>query len=165
MVPHRPGRHPPGPRHDRLPQAHHPAQTGRRPHLRQGRLRNPHGTARSEWTRTDQRFELTVEVPPNTSAEVWMPAKDRHLVAAPHRATFLRMDGDHAVYRVASGSYTFVAPPPARPRRRIRVPAAPPTTRLQAPCGHRPQACPPTAARAVRQRPSSFSSSPTAALW
>ncbi|MEV0830457.1 family 78 glycoside hydrolase catalytic domain [Nonomuraea rubra] len=76
-----------------------------------GSYETPHGTARSEWTRTDQRFELRVEVPPNTSAEVWMPAKDRRLVAAPHRATFLRMDGDHAVYQVASGSYTFVASP------------------------------------------------------
>ncbi|MFB4269829.1 family 78 glycoside hydrolase catalytic domain [Nonomuraea sp. GTA35] len=74
-----------------------------------GSYDTPQGTARSEWTRTGRRFELTIEVPPNTTAEVWVPAEDRRLVAAPHRATFLRMDGDHAVYRVASGSFAFVA--------------------------------------------------------
>ncbi|MEV4840958.1 family 78 glycoside hydrolase catalytic domain [Nonomuraea sp. NPDC049486] len=69
----------------------------------------PHGTVRSDWTKKAGRFTLTVEVPPNTAAEVWVPAGDRRLVAAPHRAAFLRMDGGHAVYEVASGSYTFAA--------------------------------------------------------
>ncbi|WP_103963257.1 family 78 glycoside hydrolase catalytic domain [Nonomuraea solani] len=74
-----------------------------------GAYQTPHGTVRSEWTKTERRFRLTVDVPPNTTAEVWVPAKDRRLVTAPDRATFLRMDGDRAVYRVASGSFAFVA--------------------------------------------------------
>ncbi|WP_344947025.1 family 78 glycoside hydrolase catalytic domain [Sphaerisporangium flaviroseum] len=74
-----------------------------------GAYRTPQGVVRSEWTRGDRRFTLTVEVPANTTAEIWVPAKDRRLVTAPHRAEFLRMDGNHAVYRVASGLFTFVA--------------------------------------------------------
>ncbi|WP_327583669.1 glycoside hydrolase family 78 protein [Nonomuraea sp. NBC_00507] len=74
-----------------------------------GSYETPHGSVRSAWTKGGDRFKLTVEVPANTAAEVWVPAKEQRLVAAPHRATFLRMDRDHAVYRVASGSFTFVA--------------------------------------------------------
>ncbi|WP_181448495.1 alpha-L-rhamnosidase [Nonomuraea aridisoli] len=74
-----------------------------------GSYETPHGLVRSEWTKDERRFGLTVEVPPNTSAEIWVPAKDRRLVTAPHRATFLRMDADHAVYQAPSGSFTFTA--------------------------------------------------------
>ncbi|WP_211370155.1 alpha-L-rhamnosidase C-terminal domain-containing protein [Nonomuraea turkmeniaca] len=74
-----------------------------------GSYETPQGTARSAWTKGDGWFKLTVEAPSNTAAEVWVPAKERHLVAAPHRATFLRMEGNYAVYTVPSGSFTFVA--------------------------------------------------------
>ncbi|MGP4103577.1 family 78 glycoside hydrolase catalytic domain [Nonomuraea sp. KM90] len=74
-----------------------------------GSYETPQGTVRSEWTRSERRFTLTVDVPANTTAEIWVPAKDRRLVTAPHRATFLRMDGGHAVYGVDSGSFTFRA--------------------------------------------------------
>ncbi|MEV0621980.1 family 78 glycoside hydrolase catalytic domain [Nonomuraea sp. NPDC050404] len=73
-----------------------------------GRYETPQGTARSEWTRTEGRFRLMVDVPPNTTAEVWVPAKERRLVTVQGRATFLRMDGGHAVYAAASGTHTFV---------------------------------------------------------
>nr|BFE73675.1 hypothetical protein GCM10020092_069760 [Actinoplanes digitatis] len=46
-------------------------------------------------------------VPPNTTAEVRVPTVDGPVTRTPHRARFLRTDGDHAVYHVPSGSYTF----------------------------------------------------------
>jgi len=74
-----------------------------------GSYETPQGLARSEWTRKDGRFRLAVTVPPNTTAEVWVPTVDGAVLGTPHRARFLRMDGSYAVYRVASGSYTFLA--------------------------------------------------------
>jgi alpha-L-rhamnosidase len=76
-----------------------------------GSYRTPHGTARSEWTRTDRRFTLAVTVPPNTDAEVWVPVQNGHHVQAPRRAQFIRVDGTYAIYRVNSGTYTFTTVP------------------------------------------------------
>jgi alpha-L-rhamnosidase len=50
-----------------------------------------------------------VEVPPNTTAEVRLPTGGRKTQSAPKDATFLRIDGDRAVYSVPSGSYEFSA--------------------------------------------------------
>ncbi|WP_043633277.1 alpha-L-rhamnosidase [Nonomuraea candida] len=75
-----------------------------------GSYHTPQGVARSEWSRARGTFELTVEIPPNTTAEVRVPAKDRP-TASSRRAGFLRMDGGHAVYAVPPGSYTFTATP------------------------------------------------------
>ncbi|MBE1582347.1 family 78 glycoside hydrolase catalytic domain [Nonomuraea angiospora] len=77
-----------------------------------GSYTTPQGVVRSEWSRGQRTFKLTVEVPPNTTAEVWVPAKERRLVAAPHRTAFQRMDGAYAVYNVPSGSFTFTAATP-----------------------------------------------------
>jgi len=74
----------------------------------EGTYETPHGTARSEWSKVDGRFTLTVVVPPNTGAEVWVPLLGGHIVRAPDRAEFDRVDGDYAVYRAPSGSFTFV---------------------------------------------------------
>jgi alpha-L-rhamnosidase len=74
-----------------------------------GSYQTPHGLVRSAWTKGDQRFRLTVEVPTNTTAEIWVPAQGQRPVVTPHRATFLRIDGNYAVYRVPPGSFTFVA--------------------------------------------------------
>ncbi|WP_233565031.1 alpha-L-rhamnosidase [Micromonospora musae] len=74
-----------------------------------GSYRTPAGLARSEWSRTDGRFRLAVTVPTNTTAEVRVPLNGGQVVAKPERAEFVRIDDDHAVYRVGSGSYTFTA--------------------------------------------------------
>ncbi len=73
-----------------------------------GSYTTPQGVARSEWSRGQRTFKLTVEVPANTTAEVWVPAGDRRPTVSSQRATFLRMDGNYAVYGVPSGSFTFV---------------------------------------------------------
>jgi alpha-L-rhamnosidase len=66
----------------------------------------PQGVARSGWQKNGDRFELTVTVPANTVAEVWLPTGDGTPVA-PARARFLRVDGDNTVYSVPSGQFTF----------------------------------------------------------
>jgi alpha-L-rhamnosidase len=75
----------------------------------EGDYETPQGVARSEWAIADGRFTLRVVVPPNTTAEVWVPLRGGHVVQAPHRAEFDRVDGDYAVYRAPSGSFRFVA--------------------------------------------------------
>jgi alpha-L-rhamnosidase len=67
----------------------------------------PQGTARSSWTRNDERFTLKVTIPANTTAEVWVPAGNGE-VTAPPRASFERVDGRYSVYTVPSGQFTFV---------------------------------------------------------
>jgi len=73
-----------------------------------GSYRTPAGEARSEWRKGDHGFRLTVTVPTNTGAEVWVPTQGGHVAGKPDRADFLRNDGGYAVYRVASGTYTFL---------------------------------------------------------
>jgi alpha-L-rhamnosidase len=65
------------------------------------------GTARSSWTKTDGRFALSVTVPANTRAEVWVPAAAQRDVTASGRATFERIDGAYAVFSVPSGTHHF----------------------------------------------------------
>lgn len=72
-----------------------------------GSYATPQGEARSEWKRDGDRLRLSVTVPPNTTAEVWLPTLGGKAGATPHRAKFLRTDGGYAVYRVPSGTYAF----------------------------------------------------------
>jgi alpha-L-rhamnosidase len=77
----------------------------------EGSYETPHGVVRSEWTKADGRFRLTVTVPANTTAEVWVPLHGGRVVQDPDRAEFVRVDGDYAVYRVPSGSFAFATAP------------------------------------------------------
>ncbi|MBB2947243.1 alpha-L-rhamnosidase [Actinoplanes lutulentus] len=65
----------------------------------------PQGTARSEWKRDGNRLKLTATIPPNTTAQVWVPTLGGRVARTPRRATFLRLDGGYAVYQVPSGTY------------------------------------------------------------
>jgi alpha-L-rhamnosidase len=75
----------------------------------EGSYETPQGTAESSWTRSERRFALTVTVPANTTAEVWVPTDGRRIVQTPARATFERVEGGYTVYSVPSGGFTFVA--------------------------------------------------------
>jgi len=75
-----------------------------------------HGRIASEWRRTENRFELTVEIPANTTATIYLPAKSAdairvgwHALAQAEGVKFLRMENDDAVLTVESGSYHFAA--------------------------------------------------------
>ncbi|BDZ64671.1 hypothetical protein GCM10025877_16090 [Agromyces mangrovi Wang et al. 2018] len=75
----------------------------------EGSFETPRGLAASRWDTTDEAFTLTVEVPANTTAEVWVPTDGDQAVLTPNRATFERIDGEFAVYSVGAGRFTFVA--------------------------------------------------------
>jgi len=77
-----------------------------------GGYQTPQGLARSEWTKAGSRFTLRVEVPANTTAEVWVPARDGRARADAARARFLRAEPGYAVHRVPSGTYTFTSTAP-----------------------------------------------------
>jgi alpha-L-rhamnosidase len=73
-----------------------------------------HGRIGSDWKRDGDQFDWTIRVPANTTATVYVPAKDAASVRESGNAidqvegvTFLRMEAGRAVYAVASGQYTF----------------------------------------------------------
>ncbi len=68
------------------------------------------------WQKEGNRFHLLVTIPANTTALVYVPAKDANAVkesdkpaAQSEGVKFLRMESGWAVYEVASGSYHFVS--------------------------------------------------------
>ena len=70
----------------------------------------------SEWEQADGQFRLHVEIPANTTATVYVPAKNVESVSEGGGAAakaagikFLRMEDDFAVYGVTSGHYDFKA--------------------------------------------------------
>jgi alpha-L-rhamnosidase len=77
-----------------------------------GSYRSPQGLIRSEWVKDVDRFDMTVEVPANTSAEVWVPRVYKNRVSTPRRAKLVRTDQGYDVYRVGSGVYTFASAGP-----------------------------------------------------
>jgi alpha-L-rhamnosidase len=78
---------------------------------------SPRGRVSVAWREEGGTFFLDVELPPNTSAEVWMPAADERspreggagLSAAPG-VRLLRREGGHAVLAIESGHYALSSP-------------------------------------------------------
>jgi len=75
-----------------------------------------YGTIVSNWKRSGTTATFDIEVPPNTSATVFIPAEDVEDVREGGKvadevdgATFLRMDGGRAVLVVESGVYQFTS--------------------------------------------------------
>ena len=73
-----------------------------------------YGTIASSWKRAGGAFTLDVTVPPNTTATVWVPAKNAGAVtesgkpvAGARGVKLLRSGGAAAVFEVESGSYSF----------------------------------------------------------
>lgn len=80
-----------------------------------GQYDSPRGRIASDWKREDGtgEFILTVTVPPNATAEVFLPTADRRRIrVATDPLTgvrWLRSQGAESVFEVASGSYRFEA--------------------------------------------------------
>ena len=73
-----------------------------------------YGKIVSNWTREDAKITMDVVIPPNTSAQIFVPAKDATSVTESGKAIetsenikFLRMENGAAVYGVHSGTYRF----------------------------------------------------------
>ncbi|MEW2353923.1 glycoside hydrolase family 78 protein [Spirillospora sp. NPDC029432] len=71
-----------------------------------GRYESVYGPIETRWSVKGGRFDLSVSVPVNTTAEVWVPAGSASEVAQ-KGARFLRMQDGAAVFGVGSGSYRF----------------------------------------------------------
>ncbi|MFF4015380.1 alpha-L-rhamnosidase [Streptomyces sp. NPDC001843] len=65
-----------------------------------------YGPVSTRWRLRSGRFTLTCAVPPNTTAEVWVPAPAPDAVTRAE-GTFLRQEDGCAVYRVGSGTHRF----------------------------------------------------------
>ncbi|HVX47723.1 MAG TPA: family 78 glycoside hydrolase catalytic domain [Mycobacteriales bacterium] len=74
-------------------------------------LNCPYGRIESAWSLADGAVRLEVTVPPNTTAEVWVPTSDAAAVTeggAPAPAA--RAEAGAAIFEVGSGTYAFTAP-------------------------------------------------------
>ncbi|MFV2173268.1 family 78 glycoside hydrolase catalytic domain [Actinomadura sp. LOL_016] len=76
-----------------------------------GRYDSVYGPIETKWSVRHDRFDLSVSIPVNTTAEVWVPARSASDVRQ-RGATFLRMQDGAAVFAVGSGSHRFTAPAP-----------------------------------------------------
>lgn len=66
-----------------------------------------HGRAFSGWQFASHRkLTLTVEVPPNTTGEIWVPTRFGG-IAAPSGARALRQEAGYSVYRTGPGRFIF----------------------------------------------------------
>ena len=84
----------------------------------QGHYDSVHGRIGSDWTLAAGRFTLHATIPANTTATVFVPAKDRNSVLESGKPAgeaagvkFLRMEEGTAVYQVGSGEYHFTSSP------------------------------------------------------
>ncbi|MET7683336.1 family 78 glycoside hydrolase catalytic domain [Streptomyces sp. NPDC005423] len=68
--------------------------------------RTPYGRARTDWTRSGDRFRLTVDVPAGSTAEIHVPA-DGGRATAPPGARLRGATATEAVYAVGSGDWNF----------------------------------------------------------
>ncbi|AQA15189.1 alpha-L-rhamnosidase [Streptomyces malaysiensis] len=72
----------------------------------EGRYDSPHGPVTTRWSQGED-FSLTVSIPVNTTAEVWVPA--RRAADVTSRGTrFLRLADGCAVFAVGSGTHHFL---------------------------------------------------------
>ncbi|MRG44143.1 Bacterial alpha-L-rhamnosidase [Chitinophaga sp. SYP-B3965] len=70
-----------------------------------GSYNSPYGPISSDWKITNGKFSLKVNIPANTSAEVWVPLKYGKVSGA----KMLREEKGYAVFERGSGNYTFVS--------------------------------------------------------
>jgi alpha-L-rhamnosidase len=93
----------------------------------QGSYNSIHGPISNAWTYANNTFTMNVAIPPNTTAQIWVPTTNSAaitesgvLASDSPGVAFVGMSNGAAVYDVGSGSYTFSSPfslplPPATP--------------------------------------------------
>jgi len=72
------------------------------------------GNIESSWKKVDNTFLWDMTIPGNTTATIYIPARNKDLVteggqkiSSVKGVEFLKMDGAYAVYEVGSGKYSF----------------------------------------------------------
>ena len=73
-----------------------------------------HGLIKSFWQKNDKAFQWEITVPGNSTATVYIPAKDKarvtesgQKISSAKGVKFVKMEGNYAVYQVGSGNYSF----------------------------------------------------------
>lgn len=81
----------------------------------EGSYHSPYGKIGSSWEITGQQFKLNVEIPVNTTAEIWVPLKYGEQITESGKrisdaegVVMLRKENGCAVLQAGSGSYFFV---------------------------------------------------------
>jgi alpha-L-rhamnosidase len=62
----------------------------------------------SDWKLVNGKLELNVTIPPNATATVLLPAKSSETVEA-EKVTSSGFEAGHAIFKIGSGTYRFVA--------------------------------------------------------
>ena len=75
---------------------------------------SPYGRIASNWKHEGGKLTMDVTIPPNSTATVFVPAKDAASVTESGKhagdaegVKFLRMENNYAVFAVGSGNYQF----------------------------------------------------------
>lgn len=81
-----------------------------------GNYKSVNGLIKSDWRILDNTFVISVSIPFNTTAEVWVPSKEgtdvlesNSLINSGSEIKFLRRSDGYAIYQVGSGDYLFTA--------------------------------------------------------
>ncbi|MNL46403.1 Bacterial alpha-L-rhamnosidase [compost metagenome] len=79
-----------------------------------GSYLSQYGLIRSEWKKKEKSFELSVTIPVNTTATVYIPATEKQqltesnvLVKDKAEVKFIGYENGRAILQVGSGNYTF----------------------------------------------------------
>lgn len=82
-----------------------------------GKYHSFFGDIVSDWKLDKGVLNFHIEVPPNTSARVYVPTSDRNAIRESgvdvdraERVSFIRMEGDAGLFAVSPGRYDFVSP-------------------------------------------------------
>jgi len=82
----------------------------------EGTYNSPYGKIGSAWEITDYQFKINVEIPVNTTAEIWVPLKygeqiieDGKNISAVEGVASQRKEDGYVVIQAGSGTYSFIA--------------------------------------------------------
>jgi hypothetical protein len=71
-------------------------------------FQSPYGLIKSEWTKSATAFNLQIEIPANSKAVVFIPAKQDEVIILNNKRINIRYENGKAVVKIGSGSYHFV---------------------------------------------------------
>ena len=70
-------------------------------------FQSPYGLIKSEWTKTDEMFEINVQIPANSTAIIYVPVKQKQVVLQNGKKVNAVHANGRAVIKTGSGSYRF----------------------------------------------------------
>jgi alpha-L-rhamnosidase len=80
-----------------------------------GEYTSIYGTIHSEWTRVKNTILLTVEIPPNTTAKVYLPTSNINNIEESGKPivnskdiSFIRIEKEKTIIQIRSGKYSFM---------------------------------------------------------